>query len=149
MEISSERLRDFGGWLPAIGGVYAMIATLKANKQFKAYLASPGLDARSLKAIPLVLAGWLRYLMGVDDQGRPFELSSDPLLPDVRPFVADIRLGDVPSQDALENRLRPLLSNASIFGVDLFKAQLAQQVCRDFAGLISGPGAVRKALQAL
>ena len=29
--------------------------------------------------IPLVIAGWLRYLMGIDDEGKDFEVSPDPL----------------------------------------------------------------------
>ena len=44
MILTSIALESFGGWLPAIGGVYAMIATLKANKQFKAYLTSIGVQ---------------------------------------------------------------------------------------------------------
>lgn len=37
-------------------------------------------DAKTLVAIPLAIAGWCRYLLGVDDQGNAFERSSDPML---------------------------------------------------------------------
>ena len=37
---------------------------------------------KNLKYIPLVIAGWCRYLMGIDDNGNEMELSPDPLLDD-------------------------------------------------------------------
>ncbi len=122
---------------------------IRFGETIKAYMASDTLSPASLRAIPLVLAGWLRYLMGVDDEGKPFELSSDPLLDSVRPCVLPFRLGDQPSVQELMNKLRPLLSDASIFGVSLYDAGLAERVCEDFAALIAGPGAVRRTLQTL
>ena len=47
---------------------------IRFGETIKAYQASETLDVKSLKLIPLVFAGWLRYLMGVDDQGEKFEL---------------------------------------------------------------------------
>lgn len=44
---------------------------------------------RNLKLISLVFAGWMRYLMSVGDDGKAFELSPDPLLENVRPYVAE------------------------------------------------------------
>ena len=119
---------------------------IRFGETIKAYQASDALDPRDLRAIPLVLAGWLRYLMAVDDQGNPFPLSSDPMLDAVCPIVADFRLGEVPDADVLKTRLMPLLQNAAVFGVDLTQVGLADQVCADFARLIAGPGAVRKTL---
>ena len=101
------------------------------------------------ETILLVLAGWIRYLMAVDDEGKPFELSSDPLLDTLRPMLADIHLGDRLSPAALKEKLSGLLSNAAIFGVDLIETGLADEVCENLSRLISGKGAVRKALQAL
>ena len=122
---------------------------IRFGETIKAYLASDFLDVHDLKAIPMVLAGWLRYLMAIDDEGKPFELSSDPLLDTVRPFVADITLGCGLSAEALKTKLEGLLRNAAVFGVDLIEAGLADLVCADFAKLIAGKGAVRAALQAL
>ena len=34
--------------------------------------------AGELVLMPLVFAGWLRYLKGIDDQGNPFSCSPDP-----------------------------------------------------------------------
>ena len=108
--------------------------SIRFGETIKAYLRSPSLDVLSLKAIPLVLAGWLRYLTGMDDQGNPFSPSPDPLLES-----AQSRLGDLPS----------LLSDASIFGVDLYQAGLVQRVTDRLADLSQGPGSVRRALQRL
>ena len=115
---------------------------IRFGETIKNYMSS-GRDMESLKLIPLVFAGWIRYLMAVDDDGRSFELSPDPLLDDVCVYVKNIRLGDGGTAvDAIE----PLLHNASVFGVDLFEAGLADTVKKYFAELISGVGAVRATL---
>ena len=36
-------------------------------------------DASRLTAIPLGIAGWLRYMLGVDDEGNTYELAPDPM----------------------------------------------------------------------
>ena len=38
--LTSITMGRLAGWLPAIAGVYALTAVLKARKQYKAYLAS-------------------------------------------------------------------------------------------------------------
>ena len=117
--------------------------SIRFGETMKAYCASPELDIQSLQMIPLVLAGWCRYLMGVDDRGETFELSGDPMLAQLRPVFSDIRLGDV---SHVSDKLRPLLSNASVFGVDLYEAGLGERVESYFAELCAGPGAVRNTL---
>lgn len=116
--------------------------SIRFGETIKAYLASDNLKVSQLKLIPLVFAGWLRYLMAIDDEGNSFEPSPDPLLADVQPFVANCRLGEKPDTDAL----RPLLSNASVFGVNLYDAGLAERVCSYFTELTAGTGAVRATL---
>ena len=91
------------------------------------------------KLIPLVHAGWLRYLMAVDDEGNAFEPSSDPLLETAQAYVKDYKLGEKPDTTKLEGLLR----NETIFGVDLVEAGLADKVCDYFVELTAGPGAVR------
>jgi len=115
---------------------------IRFGETIKAYLASDTLDVNDLKLIPLVHAGWLRYLMAVDDEGRPFEPSPDPLLETAQSYVKDFRLGETPDTSKLEGLLR----NASIFGVDLVEAGLADKVCGYFVELTAGPGAVRATL---
>jgi len=117
---------------------------IRFGETIKAYLQNPDLKVESLKIIPLVFAGWLRYLMAVDDQGNAFAPSADPLLDTVRPFVADFRLGGLP-QDL--SSLDSLLSDSKIWGVDLFEAGLADLVKDYFRQLCAGTGAVERTLE--
>ena len=116
---------------------------IRFGETVKNYLASEDKDIKNLKLIPLVFAGWMRYLMAVDDNGEKFELSPDPLLEAVCPVVAGIRLGDTD----VEETIRPLLTNRAIFGVDLYEAGLAGLTVQYFKELIAGVGAVRAALK--
>ncbi len=116
---------------------------IRYGETIKAYLASDSLNVADLKRIPLVFAGWLRYLMAVDDNGNAFELSPDPLLDTVRPYVAGVRLGEAVDVEAL----KPVLSNTKIFGVDLYEVGMADLVCRYFTEMCAGTGAVRATLE--
>ncbi len=117
---------------------------IRFGETIKAYEKSPNLDVRSLKFIPLVFAGWLRYLMGVDDAGNSFTPSADPLLDAVTPYVAGYALTDV-SKDL--SGLDKLLSNEKIFGVDLHTVGMADLVKEYFAELSCGVGAVKATLE--
>ena len=115
---------------------------IRFGETIKAYLASDTLDVQDLRLIPLVHAGWLRYLMAVDDNGNAFAPSPDPLLETAQRFVKDFTLGEKPDCAKLEGLLR----NKTVFGVDLVEAGLADKVCRYFEELCAGPGAVRATL---
>ena len=117
---------------------------IRFGETIKAYQKSDTLDVANLKRIPLVFAGWLRYLMAIDDEGNSFELSPDPLLDTVCPYVTSIKLGD--TVDA-ENVVRPILENGKIFGVNLFETGMAPLVCQYFNEMIAGTGAVRATLE--
>jgi len=116
---------------------------IRFGETIKAYYASESLKVENLKGIPLVFAGWLRYLMAVDDKGEQFELSPDPLLETLSPQMAKIKLGDT----KVEDTLKPILEDARIFGVNLLEVGMADRVCQYFRELIIGPGAVRRTLQ--
>ncbi len=107
---------------------------VRFGETIKAYQDAPGLDARDLTKIPLVFAGWLRYLMGVDDEGRSFQPSPDPLAETLVPLIQ-------------EENIRPILENVEIFGVDLYGAGLADKVEGYFEEMLAGPGAVRRTLE--
>lgn len=117
---------------------------IRFGETIKAYAASEELNVAELKLIPLVFAGWLRYLMAVDDNGEAFELSPDPLLDAVCPYVAGIKLG---GENDVETALKPVLENADIFGVNLYEAGLAELVIGYFRELTAGVGAVRATLR--
>ncbi|MDL2229859.1 mannitol dehydrogenase family protein, partial [Treponema sp. OttesenSCG-928-L16] len=120
--------------------------SVRFGETIKAIMARSDLSLDSLIAIPLVFAGWCRYLMGIDDSGNAFEPSPDPLLEKVRPVLAGIRLGSSLNRAEAMEKLRPLLSDASIFGVNLYQIGLAEKVCDYFIELIAGPGAAAKTL---
>ncbi len=117
---------------------------IRFGETIKAYAASDELDVADLKLIPLVFAGWLRYLMAVNDNGEKFELSPDPLLDTVCPYVAGFELG---KEADVEAALKPVLENAKIFGVNLYEVGMADKVCGYFSELIAGKGAVRATLK--
>jgi fructuronate reductase len=116
---------------------------IRFGETIKAYQASAELDINDLKLIPLVLAGWIRYMMAIGDDGEAFELSPDPLTDTVRPVVENIKLGDTVDADALKE----ILTNTKIFGVDLVEIGMADKVVGYFNELIAGVGAVRATLK--
>lgn len=120
---------------------------IRYGETIKSYVADADLDVTSLTMIPLVQAGWLRYLMAVDDNGNAFEPSPDPLLEEAQKYVAEFKLGESYSEAAITEKVMPLLKNAQIFGVDLEEVGLAGKVISFFAELIAGVGAVRETLK--
>ena len=120
---------------------------IRFGETIKAYEASEELNTADLKLIPLVFAGWLRYLMAVDDEGQAFKPSDDPLLETVTPYVADMKLDGSVTAGAAKAALAELLANEKIFGVDLFEVGMADKVAGYFAELTAGKGAVRATLK--
>ena len=119
---------------------------IRFGETIKSYMMSPTLNAADLKAIPLALAGWLRYLLAVDDEGKPMAVSPDPMMESLKAALAAVEPGVPASAKAA---LEPILSNPVIFGVNLVNAGLAEKVENLLADMLTGPGAVRKALKAL
>ena len=119
--------------------------SIRYGETMKAYLSSDTLDIHSLTGIPYVLAAWIRYLMGLDDNGNVFELSPDPLLDSLKPYVKDFVLGAANSTE-IKTKLLPLLKNKQIFGIDLEEAGISDKVLAIFAQMIAKKGGVREAL---
>jgi fructuronate reductase len=117
---------------------------IRFGETIKAYQASEELDIEDLKLIPLVFAGWLRYLMAVDDDGNKFELSPDPLLDTVCPYAAGLKLEE---GQEVEESIAPILKMKQIFGVDLYETGLAEKVCGYLKEMTKGIGAVRETLK--
>ncbi len=116
---------------------------IRFGETIKYYCSGKNLDPKSLTLIPLVLAGWCRYLMGVDDAGRTFEQSPDPRLDEVKVHVQGISFGDTNVHEALQ----PILSDSSIFAVNLYEAGLGEKIEAMFTELIAGTGAIRATLK--
>lgn len=115
---------------------------IRFGETIKSYIAT-GRDLNTLVSIPLALAGWLRYLLAVDDKGEAFEVSADPLKDDLQAKLAGIEVG---KPETYNGQLKEILSNASIFGVDLTTTPLAEKIENYFVAELAGPGAVRKTL---
>lgn len=120
---------------------------IRFGETIKSYLAAPEKNASDLKCIPLALAGWLRYLLAVDDKGEAFSCSNDPMLDVLQKQLSSVKLGA--PETATEAVLKPILSNSTLFAVDLYEAGLAGKVTEYFRKLLAGPGAVRKTLEEL
>lgn len=116
---------------------------IRYGETIKAYVEKYG-DAKKLKAIPLAIAGWCRYLLGVDDNGTPFELSPDPMAPELTEKLKDIKVGN---PKTYHGQLKDILSNANIFGIDLYQAGIGGMIEDMFLEEIAGPGAVRAVLK--
>ncbi|WP_298733469.1 mannitol dehydrogenase family protein [uncultured Subdoligranulum sp.] len=115
---------------------------IRFGETIKSYLAE-GRDLNTLVSIPLAIAGWLRYLLAVDDNGAAFEVSADPLKDDLQAKLAGIEVG---KPETYQGQLKAILANASIFGTDLTQTVLADKIESYFVAELAGPGAVRKTL---
>ena len=96
-----------------------------------------------LVLIPLVLAGYARYIKGIDDEGKAFEPSPDPLLAELSAIVAPLEIKEGPQDFSC---LKALYTRKDVFGVDLYEAGLGEKIEAMVAELYAGPGAVRKTL---
>ena len=135
---------------PYLGDTSARIATdisqglaFRFGETTKAYVARDG-SAKNLKGIPLAIAGWLRYLLAVDDDGNAFELSPDPMNAEMSEKLAGVEFG---KPESFSGQLKPILSNTHIFGVDLYAAGIGEKVEEMFREMLKGKGAVRAALK--
>lgn len=116
---------------------------IRFGETIKSYVKREDLDPKNLKFIPLAIAGWCRYLLGIDDSGNEMQLSPDPLLDLLKGYVSGIKLG---GNTSAGERLKPILSNTEIFGSDLYSVGLGEKIEGYFNEMIAGPGAVRATL---
>jgi len=116
---------------------------IRFGETIKKYVEKEG-TASGLVYIPLAIAGWLRYLIALDDQGKTFEPSPDSLLAELQEHLKDCRLGvSVSTQEIIQ----PILTNTELFGIDLYRAGIGQKVCHFFEKMLVGSGSVRQTLQ--
>lgn len=117
---------------------------VRYGETIKSYEIAADLDSADLEAIPLVIAGWLRYVLAVDDEGNAFTPSPDPQLSEMQTALKDIKVGEPQIDDGV---LKPILSNANLFGVDLYEVGLGEKIEHLFSSMLAGNGAVRLALK--
>lgn len=109
---------------------------VRFGETIKSNAARPDLDPATLTFIPLTIAGWLRYLLALDDSGRPMRCSGDRLLSTLQG-----------APESARGELAPILRNAELFGVDLCALGLGGKIEGMFGELIAGSGAVRATLE--
>lgn len=112
---------------------------IRFGETIKAYVANYG-NAAKLTAIPLGIAGWLRYMLGVDDQGEKYELAPDPMNEEIQEQLKDIVAGQ---PETFKDQLKPILSNERIFFTNLYETGLGEKIETMFREMISGPEAVK------
>jgi len=116
--------------------------SIRFGETIKAY-HKQGLDKDELVLIPLVLAAYARYLKAVDDNGKEFVPSPDPLLNELQKCVAGLEIKSEPQDFSC---LKELYSRTDVFGVDLYGIGLGERIEGMAAELFCGFGAVRKTL---
>ena len=121
----------------------SQMTAIRFGETVKSYVARDG-DAKKLTAIPLAIAGWIRYLLGVDDEGNPMELSPDPMIPYMKEQLQSVVFG---CPDSLTDQLKGILSNESLFGSDLYQAGIGELIEEMVRSEIAGCGAVRSTLK--
>ena len=104
---------------------------IRFGETIKAYRSNSSLSTENLKVVPLVLAGYLRYLEGIDDEGKAFEQSPDPLLEELK---------GLPAKDVLKRK--------DVFGVDLYEDTMGKRILEVYSKM-KGQGNIRKELEAV
>ena len=135
---------------PYLGDTSARIAVdisqmvgIRFGETIKAHISHYG-NTKKLLAIPLSIAGWIRYLIGKDDQGKDFELSPDPMIPELKEKLNGIEFG---KPETMGKKLKSILNNKNIFGVDLYEVGLGEKIEKIVSEELEGIGAVRKTLK--
>jgi fructuronate reductase len=114
---------------------------IRFGETIKSYVRRADLDPSSLTAIPLAIAAWCRYLLGVNDEGEAFTLSPDPLLESLQGHLQGVSLGDKSAD------IRAILEDEQLFGVNLYGVGLGGKIEGMFLEMLAGPGAVRSTLE--
>jgi len=116
---------------------------IRFGETIKSYRDAANLDPADLVVVPLAIAGWLRYLLAVDDYGQEMSLSSDPMLDELTPQLKKIEFGN---PESVGDKLKAILSNEKLMGLDLYEVGLGEKIEGYFKEMIVEEGAVRATL---
>ena len=119
--------------------------SIRFGETIKSYVAGK-MDLGTLKGITLTEAGWLRYLMGKDDNGNDIALSPDPRMDEMKQRLGTLTFGN---NEGAEEILTPILKDETIFGLDLVAAGLGDAIIAAFKQMNSGKGEIRKIIHEL
>ncbi len=113
---------------------------IRFGETIKKYLAHSELSEEELVGIPLALALWCRYLVGLDDNGKPMELSADPMLSELCSLLNGAKIGD-------KRSIAEILNNPKVFNFDIKLSSTANKAQEMFNFMLAKEGNVRVALQ--
>lgn len=117
---------------------------IRFGETLKSYAKDKPEQLKTLKYIPLVFAGWCRYLIGIDDTGKVYEVGPDPLATEMQEIMKVVELG---SNEGTHEKLEQILSNKALFGMNLYEVGLGERVEEYFKALNGGIGAVAEVLK--
>ena len=144
-EVMNQRLPN--PFMPDAPARIVLDTSLKVGIRFgetiKNYI-SMGKSLSDLVSIPLAIAGWMRYLLGIDDTGNLIDISYDPLKDELQEKLKGISWNN---PESYNGQLLPVLSNSNIFGLDLTATELASRIEGYFVSMLKGSGSVRAVLQ--
>lgn len=120
----------------------SQMEAIRFGVTIRAFVEKYGSAAR-LKGIPLAIAGYLRYALALTDGGEPFDLSPDPMNEEMTRMLGSVVFG---KPESVTDQLKPILSNETLFGGNLYEAGIGERIEQLFKELIAGPGAVRRTL---
>lgn len=101
-----------------------------------------------MKVIPFVIAAWLRYLTGTDDEGNEMQLSPDPMKDLLTTAMEGIKANESAGIDNNISGVNWILSRKELFGSNLLETgELGDKIKKHLSDMLAGPGAVRKSLK--
>ena len=98
---------------------------VRFGETIKEYVSDGRADI--LIMIPLVIAGWFRYITGIDDEGNEMELSQDPMSDYLKQYIKADMFGKDVISDEEKKGITEMLQNSEIFGTDLESAGLSER----------------------
>ena len=116
---------------------------VRFGETIKAVVRKEG-TAKRLSAIPVGIAGLMRYMMAVDDQGNAFELAPDPLAKELHEQLSTVKWGH---PETFTDQLRSVLSNTNIFFTNLYDAGIGKKIEDIFREMIAGKDSCEKTVK--
>lgn len=140
-EVFTKRLPN--GYMKQTPSSFVGESGLKMTRCFgetlKRYVKK-GKPMEEMVGIPLAIAGWLRYLLEVDDRLQPMSVVLDDTSEIVQNNLQGIVVG---KPETYRGQLRVLLTNDQLFGVNLQEVGLATKIEELFVAQLAGEGAVK------
>ena len=116
---------------------------IRFGETLKSYKRQGENKIEQLTYIPLVIAGWCRYLLGINDAGKAYEVGPDPRAAILQKALEGLYLG---KNENISLKLAPILSDESLFGVNLYEVGLGTKVEHYFAELTADKNVIQKVL---